>query len=295
MSLLIRDKLTIINYHRVLEKPDSLYQKDITADQFERQIKLLSNFCNLQPLSVAIKQLYSGCLEPRTVAITFDDGYKSCYSLAKPILESYNVSATFFIVTSLIAKSGMWNDVITQAIRYQDDFPLHKFGLSVPSFKEDHEKCDYLINKIKYLPLDQRNEIIHTIKTLRPEIRYPKFLNESEIVELAKHHEVGGHTHTHPILSLINENTAISEIQESKFILEDITRQKIINFAYPNGKYNKDFGDIHTEILKEVGFGYGFTSDWGVASIKTNKFLIPRISLPNNASAIKVLRKLILI
>jgi len=48
---------------------------------------------------------YQRPLPRKTVAITIDDGYRSVYDLAYPILERYNFTATLFIYTDFINKS----------------------------------------------------------------------------------------------------------------------------------------------------------------------------------------------
>ncbi|MDI6895277.1 MAG: polysaccharide deacetylase family protein [Bacillota bacterium] len=44
-------------------------------------------------------------IPPRTVMITFDDGYESVYRYAFPVLKKYRFPATVFLITSLVGKS----------------------------------------------------------------------------------------------------------------------------------------------------------------------------------------------
>jgi len=51
-------------------------------------------------------------LPPRSVAITFDDGDRSVYDSAYPILEKYGFTATFFLVTSKMGEQWEGVDVL---------------------------------------------------------------------------------------------------------------------------------------------------------------------------------------
>jgi peptidoglycan/xylan/chitin deacetylase (PgdA/CDA1 family) len=52
---------------------------------------------------------------PKTIAITFDDGYKDVYSYAFPILKKYNLPATAFIIVNEIGRPRgdrlNWNEL----------------------------------------------------------------------------------------------------------------------------------------------------------------------------------------
>ena len=65
---------------------------------FENFVKELINFFDVIDLCSAVKLISSNhsCQKPK-LAITFDDGFEECYTIMLPILEKYNIKATFFI------------------------------------------------------------------------------------------------------------------------------------------------------------------------------------------------------
>jgi peptidoglycan/xylan/chitin deacetylase (PgdA/CDA1 family) len=52
-------------------------------------------------------------MPPRTVAITFDDGYYNNYEYAYPILKKYNLPATIFVILKNVGKPGWlgWEEI----------------------------------------------------------------------------------------------------------------------------------------------------------------------------------------
>jgi len=110
--------LLILGYHHIIEKNISTnkignFEKYlyVTKENFEKQlIYLLNNgFKNisLEEWYRAVKNQVP--LEGKFFAITFDDGYRDNYYVAYPILKKYNLTATFFIITSMIGEKHFRN------------------------------------------------------------------------------------------------------------------------------------------------------------------------------------------
>jgi peptidoglycan/xylan/chitin deacetylase (PgdA/CDA1 family) len=90
---------------------------------------------------------------------------------------------------------------------------------------------------------------------------------------------IGSHTHTHPILSKENHDTALAEIEQSKVILENIINQPVDYFAYPNGKFGLDFDSNHIDMVKKCGFLSALSTDKGVlANQEIDNFNIKRFT-----------------
>ena len=65
--------------------------------EFEHQIRIIADFYE------------SRKMDKNQIALTFDDGGESSYSIIAPILEKYNFKGYFFIITSLIGRKGFLN------------------------------------------------------------------------------------------------------------------------------------------------------------------------------------------
>jgi len=256
--------LAILTYHRVSPKTYPWYLGALNLEDFEREIAYLRKVAEIIPLDLLVNRLAQGeSLAPRSVAITFDDGYKDNYRFAYPILQKYNVPATIFLTTGFVGGSSMiWADKVCFAIWHtsMEEFEIDGFGKF--SLRSDAErlfsmkKVVRLLNKVTE---EQKNLLLDALlKTLGVDI--PVNLGEElalswdEILEMSRGGiSFGAHTVSHPILTKLPLEEAKCEIIRSKDDIEQKLGQPVTAFAYPNG----GFGDFNAEIvtlLKENGF-----------------------------------------
>src|ERR1043165_927784 len=104
--------LSIITYHHVADH-DPAYPYDATvADvapaQFRRQMETVARYGTPIGIDDLIRALAGGPLPRNPVMVTFDDGYRSCYEVALPILRAVGVRATFFVATSFISERRLY-------------------------------------------------------------------------------------------------------------------------------------------------------------------------------------------
>jgi peptidoglycan/xylan/chitin deacetylase (PgdA/CDA1 family) len=94
------------------------------------------------PLETLLARLSSGKpLPPKTVALTFDDGYMDNYLNAFPILKKYHYPATVFMPANLVGKDNFWDisrgktavkmltqDQIMEMLQYNISFQAHTYN-----------------------------------------------------------------------------------------------------------------------------------------------------------------------
>ena len=92
----------ILQYHHVSETLPAV--TSVSSETFTKHMQYLKDQqFNVIPLNELISQLQAGQeLADKTVAITFDDGYKNNYEQAAPILEKFGYPYTIFVNPELI-------------------------------------------------------------------------------------------------------------------------------------------------------------------------------------------------
>lgn len=96
----------ILMYHSVNPQAKPQKRMEISPETFQRQMGFLKrhhyNVVTLKTIADLIRDRKK--IPPKTLAITFDDGYKDNYTYAFPILKKYNFPATIFIIINEVGR-----------------------------------------------------------------------------------------------------------------------------------------------------------------------------------------------
>jgi len=244
------------------------------------------------------------------VAVTFDDGYADNLEHARPLLGRYGVPATVFVT---MAEDGdrreFWWDALEGMLLGPETLPDHlelgigsrrrEWDLGVPAV-ENHlhpatpwnvlsagddsprqalyrELCDVL----RAMRFEQQVEVLKELAEWagRPEDVRPthRRLTPEEILRLSadRRVDIGAHTITHPVLSILPPAAQEEEIVGSKRRLERILGRGVTTFSYPFGT-RLDYTDATAEFVKRAGFACACANVPGVVGPASNRFLWPR-------------------
>lgn len=114
-------RVPVLMYHDVLSEPEVFF--DLVPDQFEQHLQQMLEQ-GLTPISPdqLIQHLRTGVpLPEKPVLITLDDGYAGHYEHVFPLLQKYQVPATFFVFTGkldgdIVGRSTVtWDQLKTMA------------------------------------------------------------------------------------------------------------------------------------------------------------------------------------
>ena len=99
----------ILMYHQVSDRvPPSYARYTVTPRAFDGHLRLLRTLGYRSiPLSAVAARPASG-IPRRAVAITFDDGFEDAVRCAGPLLAKHGMTATFFVVPSLLGRTSEW-------------------------------------------------------------------------------------------------------------------------------------------------------------------------------------------
>jgi peptidoglycan/xylan/chitin deacetylase (PgdA/CDA1 family) len=120
----------ILMYHSVTTKIDPDIRGLIVSPQsFERHMSFLKrhryHVIPLADLAVLISE--GRRVPPKTVALTFDDGYKDNFTYVFPILKKYGFPATIFVIYGEVSRPQS-NKLSWEEIRLMQDSGLIYFG-----------------------------------------------------------------------------------------------------------------------------------------------------------------------
>lgn len=282
-------RLSILIFHRVLSEPDPLFPDEPDIRRFNDIVSWLSHWFNVIPLDKAVMQLKGGRLPSRAAVITFDDGYADNVSNALPVLQSYRVTATFFVSTAFLDGGRMWNDSVIEMVRRCSLRVLDLrssgwgiFPLDTPAHKRS--AIDTLLTRIKYMKPEQRQkkvaDLIDAVSDMSDFNLPSDLMMRSEQLLLLRNAgmQMGAHTVSHPILEQTTDEQAVWEIAGSKAALEARLGEPVSLFAYPNGKPNIDYSARHVSMVRDAGFIAAVSTASGTAGAHADPFQLPRFT-----------------
>ncbi|MEW5920157.1 MAG: polysaccharide deacetylase family protein [Bacillota bacterium] len=177
----------VLMYHHLLPaaEHDGKNGAIVSVEEFQKQIDYLFKngyyTVTLADLYLYIKGEKS--LPKKAVVLTFDDGYRSNYDYAFPILQQYRFRAVQFPVTSLIEKSYPWLphmgwDLMDEAASV---FEYHSHS---------HYLHHYMNNRAALLVTEKeqiRRDLLHSRELLGCfAFAYPFGISSSEAIQLLK-------------------------------------------------------------------------------------------------------------
>lgn len=251
-------KLWVLMYHRILPASDPRYGLEepgmvVTPESFRSHIGWLEDYFTIVSLSDWLERLRSGgSLPSKSVAITFDDGWRDNYEFAFPILRETNTPATIFVVAGMMGTNQQFwpNRVARLLLEYETELaqlecaswlrdvlarqvtnanPRDKVAAIVDSLKDfDDQDIEQRLHKIE--------QALEVPATQQPAMMDWQHLTEMQTTGLI---EIGGHTMSHRrLLPHLDDATLEREIITSKKQLESRLGNTVNLFCYPNGDYS---------------------------------------------------------
>ena len=282
-----RGRLLTFYFHRVLEQPDPMQPGEMDARLFELTLTWIGQQFQVLHPREACERLQRGDLPARAAVISFDDGYRDNHDVALPILLRHRMSAVFFIATGYMGEGVQFNDRLREAFRVlaAPELDLGWAGLgrlATASLADRLHALGQVRESVKYLEPDARWAAVERIEALcvasggeLPSGRM--MMTPQEVRQLeASGMEIGGHTRTHPILLAVDDTSAFADIQSGRDDLAAVLSAPPVLFSYPNGKLGRDFGLQHVEMARRAGFSFGFSTERGVGTCRSDAMMLPR-------------------
>ena len=225
-------------------------------------------------------QLYENIRSTGLCHITFDDGHRSFFENAYPVLYELQIPATLFVSPKVIEEeTNYW----FQTVRKLNNNDFHQYVCKKVSYRFSNPITDFSVYSIlKSIPVKIILELIENYES-ENRIKEEPYMNitKEQLIELNNSGlvEIGSHTNNHPILANESDNMLEWEIKDSIERLEKLIGKDIGYFAYPNGQPVLDFGDRELKILKETTIKLAFSTDSRKIKEETNNYMVPRIGI----------------
>ena len=271
----------------------------LPVDVFRGICSMLAKEYHVIPLADLVEARSRGTgLPDNSVVITFDDGYASNYELAYPILREFGLHATIFVTTGFLDGVEMfWFQRVDLALgRTQKellDWKINgkKLRLYLGTYELRQQSLTRLLPELKDLQdVDLLGEIDRLEEAL--EVRQPVFEDLPKAMRpmtwemacemsLSGHVDIGGHTHTHPILARCDGMSMRAEIATCRDRIHAEIGELPVTFAYPNGG-SDDYTRETLMLVREAGFKAACTTISGRVNNNVSMYQLPRYGSPES-------------
>jgi len=309
---LVTQQAIILLYHRVIDLPTDPQGLCVSRRNFAEHLQLLRAWGRTIHIKMLSHALQHGDWGHRIILITFDDGYADNLYNARPLLERYDIPATVFVTTGYLgSKKEFWYDNLERIFLHSGPLP-EVLQLNVNGFRmecdlgiraaaiEDacnnlepwqfshndipavrHTLYRTLCEMLRALPDAERQEVLNNLAAWagmdmvnRPTHRT---LSSEELIRLADGGliDIGSHTVSHPVLSLLPLELQTEEITRSKVRIEEILGRPVDGFAYPFGG-RSDYTEQTVAVVRDAGFHWACSNIAGMVRRDTDSWQLPR-------------------
>lgn len=197
------------------------------------------------------------------ISVTYDDGIVNQFTIAKPIMDSLGLPATFYIITGKVEGSGKGKfigrdpqEIIQETAQIKTDSTNFFERASLIAFTGTSEAEEYHARAGSLFEQGKVTEAYALIDEGYEKIRNGKMKNTDEVVfhnniedtttwdqyksYAAQGHEIASHTVTHPRLAVLDEVNLLYELEQSKAdLLKFIGPEYIFSAEGPYGTENE--------------------------------------------------------
>jgi peptidoglycan/xylan/chitin deacetylase (PgdA/CDA1 family) len=291
-SLNRRDrKLLILCYHGIALHDEHQWMEGlyVAPHRFRQRLEILkASDANVMTLHEGLERLRTQSLPPRSVVITFDDGFHDFYRQALPILQHFNYPSAVYVSTyyskfrfpifNLVVNYVLWK---SQQIEL--DLSAIGIGKSMP-IRNEAERTQVVQTIVRWanannMSTPEKNnfaaELAARFRIDFDELVQGRLLQIMSPDEIAAASKAGVQIelHTHRHRTPRDRDLFRREIRDNRVSILEFTGRDPVHFCYPSGDYALEF----LPWLREMNVKSATTCELGLARQDSEPLLLPRV------------------
>ncbi len=298
----------ILLYHRVsaVEKDPQLLC--VSPGNFADHLEILRRRFNPLRLNSLRDLLPLKKWPPRSVVVTFDDGYADNLEQSKSLLQAADVPATVFVVAGeLDRQHEFWWDELERIFLTTSELPKRmdlningrEYTWTLGSSEKNHDSDPpwnvlseteptprqktyrELVNLFRSIEGEERESLLEYLANWAGSDRVGRSAyrtltgEELRLLEQDGLVEIGAHTMTHPLLAALPVASQRAEIINSKQRLEEVLHKPVTSFSYPFGD-RQAYTMESVRLVSEAGFKCACSNVEGVVRWGQDRYQLPR-------------------
>lgn len=286
-----RRRVLILCYHGVSLQDEHEWDPElfVTPAFLRRRFEILRETgCEVLPLGEAAQCLRRGTLPPRSVVLTFDDGFYNFFAAAAPLLEEFDYPATIYLssyhcvhqrpILRLTLRYLLWR--VPPQVLAAGELPGQDDPFDLQDVRQREELAAVLLDEARALSGEREAQQawlgqvatrlgIDWENVVRSRLFH--LMTAVEVADLARRgFDVQLHTHRHQTPR--EKSAFFFEVIENRRILEELTGRPAIHFCYPSG----DVDPVFLPWLRDLGVETATTGSVALAKAEYDPLLLPR-------------------
>lgn len=302
-----------IMFHHFYNEKHPAGQGAISGEQLKAIIEYIGPQ-NILSAKEWLDRAEKGTLREGHICLTFDDALLCQYEIVLPILEDHNLTAMWFVYTSVIS-GGIEMLEVYRKFRtvkftnieafYKEFFDFLKKTVYRKLTEETLQSFvpgEYLVDFPFYTPNDKKfrflrdrvlgSECYHKVMGLMlknyginlKDFSSDLWMREDHLKKLkSSGHTIGSHSHTHPTMMVdLSPEEQRAEYEKSRSILRNILGETPRAMSHPCNSYSQ----ITLKILTDLEFTVGFR-----ANMKEQKLSMLEFPREDHANIMRLIEK----
>jgi peptidoglycan/xylan/chitin deacetylase (PgdA/CDA1 family) len=281
----------VLLYHRVANTSSDVHELAVPPEGFRLQMMHLRQLCHPMPLEALVTSAREGRLPPKSVAVTFDDGYLDNQLIAAPILRAFSIPATFFISTYGITRPPeFWWDTLARSLLDASVQRPAQLSLNLPQGTatfptETAADCLAahwaIYNGVVGRPAAVRDEVVESVRQWSgvpvgaSSAHCRMDTNAIRALATVEGCTIGAHTVHHEVLPQRPPEDQRREVVDCRLTLERLLGRRVATFAYPFGAWDAATIDV----VRDASFDVAVTCDESPVTSDVDPWRVPRVAV----------------